>query len=590
VTADIQRTATRGQVFASSIRHRGLIAASIGAAAAGLLAALFGFHWSLVSVANTFAVIAGIAAWATIPRSTDESSLVAEVSHELRTPLTGILGTLELLTDSTVPLEPSEVDELLISAHGDANHLLHVVGNLHARSRLDRALLQPESVPTNLRTIVERAVSRAPQVAQRCYLSPGDTAVAVGDPQLIMQIVTNLVQNIERYAPDGEVRVMFERRDDAMTASFIDTGPGIASNRRSEIFEDGASSQGLGLGLNLSRQLARAMGGDLTVDTTADPGASFTLHLPASAESIPVVSSAEILPGDRVTAYSPRARLLVDLVEALSKPSLNHVVGGIQKIYAELLGATGAMLVVSRKDGSFYQAGPHAQGDDISKGSSRELDRVVAEGEPIRVDDVDVLAWVPAGALGGDSAMLLPVHDDELVVAVLAVGWKRLDVMPRGPAVHVAEGLANLTAPAIARTALTRDVVFERRLRASVMDELPIAVSVFAGNPPRVVDWNRKERELLGIDHDSLRPSDLAASQHKYDVRFADGTALTVDNAPVTTAIRTGKATGPFILLVRRADGSQIHTRTYCAPFLNDEGHVAGAVVTSEPLDIAIGP
>ena len=84
-----------------------------------------------------------------------------------------ILGTLELLTESTVPLEPAEVDELLISAHGEANHLLHVVGNLHARSRLDRAILQPDAVPTDLRTITDRAVARAPRVARRCSTSPG---------------------------------------------------------------------------------------------------------------------------------------------------------------------------------------------------------------------------------------------------------------------------------------------------------------------------------------------------------------------------------------------------------------------------------
>jgi len=497
---------------------------------------------------------------------------------------------LELLTDSTVPLEASEVDELLVSAHGDANHLLHVVTNLHALSRLDRAMLEPDSSPTNLRTIVEKAVSRSPQVARRCYLSPGDKAVAVADPQLTMQIVTNLVQNIERYAPDGEVRIMFEQRGSMMAASFVDTGPGVPVKDHGLVFEDGSSKQGLGLGLSLSRQLARAMGGDLVLEAAAGPGATFTLSLPASPESVPVVSAGEIMPGDRLIAHSPRARLMVDLAEALSKATLDHVVGGIRKIYAELLGATGAMLLVSRKDGSFHRAGAFADGDDIGEGASAELEQAVAEGTSVRVPDVAKLPWTSPASLGGEAAMLLPVHDGDTVVAVLVVGWKGPDAMPQGSAVSVAEALADLTAPAIARTALARDVVFERRLRASVMDELPIAVSVFAGDPPQVVDWNRKEREMLGISNDSLRPSALAASQDEYQVRFADGTPLNVDNAPVTTAIRTGKATGPFILLVRRADGSQLHTRTYCAPFFDDEGNVSGAVVTSEPLDIAVGP
>jgi PAS domain-containing protein len=219
-----------------------------------------------------------------------------------------------------------------------------------------------------------------------------------------------------------------------------------------------------------------------------------------------------------------------------------------------------------------------------------ELRQVIDSKEPLRVGDIGELAWASETTLGGGSAMLLPVHDGGEVVAVLAVGWKDMDSLPTGSAATVTTALADLTAPAIARAALSENVVFERRLRASVMDELPIAVSIFAGDPPRVIDMNRKERELLQISDDSLRPSQLDESQHKFDVRFADGTPLSVDNAPVTTAIRTGKATGPFILILRRADGSRIHTRTYCAPFFDDDGAVAGAVVTSEPLDVALAP
>jgi hypothetical protein len=91
---------------------------------------------------------------------------------------------------------------------------------------------------------------------------------------------------------------------------------------------------------------------------------------------------------------------------------------------------------------------------------------------------------------------------------------------------------------------------------------------------------------MLGINEDRERPNELGASQHKYEVRFADGTPLTVENAPVTEAIRTGRSMGPFLLVLRRADGTEVTTRTYCAPFFDENGEVAGAVVTSEELDI----
>ncbi len=344
--------------------QRGFIVATAVLAGFGLIGALTGAPTSLVITCNTAAVATAIAAWFTPSAKEDQSDLIAEVSHELRTPLTGILGTLELLTDSTIPLEPSEVDELLITAHSEANHLLHVVGNLHARSRLDRAVLSPEAYPVNLRSIIGKAVSRSPQVASRCYLSPGDQATAVGDAQLVMQIVTNLVQNIGRYAPDGPVKITFSRSHDTMSASFVDSGPGVPVHRGEHIFDETASNEGLGLGLSLSRQLARAMGGDLSLENPGREGAVFTLTLPASDEIVPVEVN-EVLPGDRTQAHSPRARLLVDLAEALAGTSLDQVVGGISKIYRDLVGATGSALFVPRKDGSFYSAGPYTDGEDV---------------------------------------------------------------------------------------------------------------------------------------------------------------------------------------------------------------------------------
>jgi hypothetical protein len=90
---------------------------------------------------------------------------------------------------------------------------------------------------------------------------------------------------------------------------------------------------------------------------------------------------------------------------------------------------------------------------------------------------------------------------------------------------------------------------------------------------------------MLGIHDDTERPSDLVASQQKFDVRFADGTPLDLENAPVTRAIRSGLSSGPVALRVRRADGSEVTVRMYCAPFFDEDGQVAGAVVSSEEIE-----
>ena len=177
--------------------------------------------------------------------------------------------------------------------------------------------------------------------------------------------------------------------------------------------------------------------------------------------------------------------------------------------------------------------------------------------------------------------------DGREAVGVLVVAFAQTNDIPAGRAGHVAMALAQLAGFAIHRASLARDVAFERTLRSSVMESLPIAISVFAGDPPTVVDWNQREREMLGLSDDVVRPSDLDSSQSMFKVRFADGTPLTVDNAPVTAAIRTGHTAGPFLLTVRRSDGTDITTRTYCAPFFDEDGTVAGAVVTSEELGIS---
>ena len=338
------------------------------------------------------------------------------------------------------------------------------------------------------------------------------------------------------------MRISFSLESEALVARFSDSGPGIPAYRTEKIFTDRSSSEGLGLGLSLSRELAQAMGGTLNVEDPGDPGAVFRLVLPASAETLPSTESDEPIPEDKSRAYSPRSRLLIDLAAALSEQTLDHVVGGIQKLYSELVGATGALLLVARPDGSFLTAGPYGGGRVVVASESTHLATVVTERAAMRIDDTDVLPWATADVIGGSSAMLLPVNDGEAVVGVLAVGWKTADSLPRGAAEEVTTSLADLTAPAIARAALSEDILFERRLRSSVMNELPIAVSIFAGDPPQVIDMNRKEREMLMIDNDQDRSRELGSSQAQFSVRFADGTPLTVDNAPVTTTIRTGRS------------------------------------------------
>ena len=511
-------------------------------------------------------------------------AIVLQVAHELRTPLTAILGILELLGDTTVPLDPNETVELVGLARDDAKRMTFLIDGLLASHSLGEQRFHPVPRPVGLQQAVVSALANFPHIGRRTFVASGHQLVAAADPNLVQQIITNLIQNVDRYAPQGEVEVTFGRTGTGVWLKISDDGPGIPAAERTDVFGGSRTGIGLGLGLGLSRDLARAMGGDIECVEPLRAGSTFMVVLPASLERIDIVTSQDVpvLP-DEDRMLSPRARLLVDMTVALAERSLDRAVAGMQTLSAALLRAeTGVVLAL--EGGMFKRAGSFGSSGDVTMSAADpDLMWVAQNREPRWIEKLEVGSDL-ATVLGTGSALFLPVLDDQTLTGILAVGWTQ-SVRPSGPAMEVAAALARLAAFAIDRASLAADVVYERKLRSSVMESLPLAISVYAGDPPRVVDWNRRERILLGIEDDSERPSDMVAGQQKFDIRFADGTPLDLDNAPVTLAIRTGRTSGPTLLRVRRADGTEVTVRMYCAPFFNTRGEVAGAVVSSEELE-----
>ena len=518
--------------------------------------------------------------------ATESRVAVSQVAHELRTPLTAVLGILELLEDSTVSLDPSERAELVALARDDAKRMTFLIDDLMTSHRLAEDRLHPLSEPIVMQEAVMTALANFPNIGRRTFIAPGLQLIACGDPNLVQQVITNLIQNVDRYAPHGEVEVTFGVSGSDVWLKLSDDGSGIPREDRERAFGGSRAGVGLGLGLGLSRNLARAMNGNLECVEPLRAGATFMLTLPASSlrGERPKANVAPVLPEeDRM--LSPRARLLVDMTVALAERSLDRAIAGMQTLSAALLRAeTGVVLAL--QEGSFKKAGSFGSARDlVLSAKDPHLKWVVDHRQPLWVDKLDP-GSVLTTVLGTGSALLMPVLDDVTLTGILAVAWTE-PVRPSGPAMEVASALARLAAFAIERASLAADVIYERRLRSNVMDSLPLAISVYAGDPPRLVDWNFRERVLLGIDDDSQRPADLVARQQRFDVRFADGTPLDLENAPVTQAIRTGRSSGPVVLRVKRADQTEVTVRMYCAAFLDERGEVAGAVVSSEEIDPA---
>ncbi|HKO14913.1 MAG TPA: ATP-binding protein [Gemmatimonadaceae bacterium] len=222
---------------------------------------------------------------------------LAVMSHELRTPLNAIAGYAELLE---MGLRGPLTDEQLAdvqSIHRNERHLLSLIDEVLTFAKIDagRLRLEPENV--RLRAALESVSDLiAPQIQQKALeyvLRPCDPNLVVfADLEKLQQVVLNLLSNAVKFTPEGGTITIMASVDatqpERVLVSVRDTGIGIPVHQLHEVFEPFVqlehgytrSTEGTGLGLAISRDLARSMGGDLTVTSEAGRGAEFTLALP----------------------------------------------------------------------------------------------------------------------------------------------------------------------------------------------------------------------------------------------------------------------------------------------------------------------
>lgn len=216
-------------------------------------------------------------------------NMMADIAHELRTPLTVIRGDLEALLDGV--FEPTP--ETLASLQEETLLLSRLVDDLRALAQAEAGQLALERETTDLADLLRGVVASFDLQAEsqnqvlRLDLDAGLRPVDA-DPQRVRQIVANLVSNALRHAPDcGLVVVSAVQQPARVQISVSDNGPGIAPEDLSHVFDrfwrgGKPRVEGSGLGLAIARELVRAHGGEIWVESEKGKGSAFFFTLPVA--------------------------------------------------------------------------------------------------------------------------------------------------------------------------------------------------------------------------------------------------------------------------------------------------------------------
>lgn len=282
-----------------------------------------------------------------------KSDIVATLSHEIRNGLTGVTHVLAAAAGKGGRAAPSR--EQLNAALDAAQDLVAVLNATldsetaeSGRLAVDLTPFEPVRLARDL-TLLERPHALSKGLELVFHVEPAlehrQIGAAIGDPLRTRQIIGNIVGNAVKYTVRGRIEVRIERRGDQLAIEVADTGPGLSADELGHAFEafrrverTGAGVNGAGLGLSLSRQLAKLMGGSLEASSAMGVGSCFTLLLPFDENAV-----CEIEPGQEPTSVGdssapPRGmRVLIAEDDALNAAMLRAILEqlGHQVVHAQ---------------------------------------------------------------------------------------------------------------------------------------------------------------------------------------------------------------------------------------------------------------
>ncbi|HVA45109.1 MAG TPA: sensor histidine kinase KdpD [Pirellulales bacterium] len=223
------------------------------------------------------------------------SSLLASVSHDLRTPLAVITGASSSLLESDGTLAPETRRELIQTIFDDSNRLTRLVDNLLDMTRIESGSVVLNKQPHIIEEIIGSALRRLAKPLTGRQIKthlPDNLPLTPLDEMLIEQVLTNLLENVQKYTPAGSpIDISAWPQEGQLIVEVADRGPGIPDDERDLIFEKFYRGQaaavdgrrGAGLGLAICKAIITAHGGRIWAENRAGGGARFCFSLPVGA-------------------------------------------------------------------------------------------------------------------------------------------------------------------------------------------------------------------------------------------------------------------------------------------------------------------
>ncbi len=222
-----------------------------------------------------------------------KSEFLATMSHELRTPLNTIMGLSQLLQQKMVGTLNEKQEEYVNYIYSSGEQLLALINDILDLSKVEagkeKLTLLPLQVQDICNSVISTVCDRAFQkkLELTTKIDP-EADVCIADDRRIKQMLLNLLTNAIKFTPAGKVSLTVKKVPQGMTFTVSDTGIGIDSSQFQFLFEPfkqldsrlNRQYEGTGLGLALTRKLARMHGGDVTVESTLGEGSRFTLFIP----------------------------------------------------------------------------------------------------------------------------------------------------------------------------------------------------------------------------------------------------------------------------------------------------------------------